>query len=56
MLDITMCMNEKCPIRDSCYRATAIPEKLQSYANFEYKDNHCDYYINNEENKWQQEK
>ncbi|NBT59078.1 hypothetical protein EBT16_09875 [bacterium] len=35
MADITMCMNEDCPSKQSCYRYTAIPnEHRQSYADF----------------------
>jgi len=37
MADITMCMNKKCPIRNKCYRAMAIPSSYQSMAGFEYK-------------------
>lgn len=34
-LDITMCQTENCDRRDSCYRYRAIPNKIQSYSNFE---------------------
>lgn len=36
MADITMCVSTDCPQRETCYRAKASPDKLQSYANFEY--------------------
>lgn len=34
MPDITMCENKDCPLKQSCYRYTAIPSRYQSYANF----------------------
>ena len=34
MADITMCMTTNCPKKDNCYRCKAIPDKLQSYADF----------------------
>lgn len=30
MPDITMCSSINCPMRESCYRVKAMPEKLQS--------------------------
>ena len=36
MPDITMCSSVNCTERDTCYRNKAIPDKLQSYYNFEY--------------------
>jgi hypothetical protein len=36
MPDITMCSSENCPMRGSCYRSRAKPNKLQSWTNFEY--------------------
>ena len=36
MPDITMCSSENCPMRGSCYRSRAKPDKLQSWTNFEY--------------------
>lgn len=32
--DITMCMTETCPKRETCYRYKAEPERLQSYSDF----------------------
>ena len=33
--DITMCCCEECKRRNKCYRYMAVPEKIQSYSNFE---------------------
>ena len=35
MPDICMCMSKNCARREECYRAQAIPDRLQSYSNFE---------------------
>lgn len=43
MPDISMCKNNKCPLKETCYRYRANPSSYQSYANFTYKDG-CDYY------------
>lgn len=38
MPDISMCSNNSCPLKGSCYRFTAIPyEFMQTYALFEFK-------------------
>lgn len=34
MPDITMCTSKTCERRGQCYRSTAKPDKIQSYANF----------------------
>ena len=34
MPDITMCMSIECPKRLQCYRFIAIPDYIQSYADF----------------------
>ena len=34
MADITMCTSKTCPRRESCYRALAKPDRLQSYSDF----------------------
>ena len=34
MADITMCQNDKCSKRNTCYRFIAKPATLQSYAEF----------------------
>ena len=47
MPDITMCNNEVCPIKDTCYRHTATPDEFwQSWSYFEYdwKNEICEYY------------
>ena len=35
MPDITMCKNESCKRKHTCYRYTATPDKYQSYAYFD---------------------
>ena len=52
MPDISMCRNDGCPLRKSCYRFTAIPSPFrQAYTHFEYKEinNHlmCDGFMSN---------
>lgn len=34
MVDITMCVNSQCPIREFCYRYRAKPSERQSYSVF----------------------
>jgi len=34
MADITMCLKQDCPIKSSCFRTTARPDRWQSYAIF----------------------
>ena len=47
MPDIAMCKNNDCPIKEDCYRYTAIADEYwQAYAEFEYKDG-CDYFWRN---------
>lgn len=36
MPDITMCSNNNCPVRNTCYRHTAKPSEIQSYAVFQF--------------------
>ncbi len=47
MPDITMCLSESCPVRDTCYRKQAKPDKYQSYSIFDYTCNEdngfCEY-------------
>ena len=43
MPDITMCMKEDCPIKLSCYRFIAKPDKWQSYAVFIDCDEESEY-------------
>lgn len=47
-MDITMCASTECPVKATCYRAQAKPNKRQSYSNFEYtchENNGFQYYI-----------
>jgi len=45
MPDISMCNDNKCLIKETCWRFMAIPsEFMQSYSDFKY-DNGCDYYL-----------
>jgi len=51
MIDITMCVNKKCPLNSGCYRFMAIPhEYRQSWAGFEYnkEKNKCDHFVETE--------
>lgn len=52
--DISMCLSDNCPMRDSCYRVQAKPGQYQSWCNFEYTCNEdngfCDYIKLNKEN------
>jgi len=45
MPDITMCDNQKCSIRDRCYRAKAEPSYWQSWAIFKPTEDGCEHYI-----------
>lgn len=50
MADITMCVDNECPMRDRCYRYTAkADEKYQSYADFGRGrgDKHCEMFWDN---------
>ncbi len=48
MPDITLCMNQECPKKESCYRFMAIPDVLQSYASFPGGED-CDHFMPIEE-------
>jgi hypothetical protein len=42
MPDISMCKNENCIKKESCYRFNAIPSRYQSFADFDYEiDKSC---------------
>lgn len=47
MVDMTMCTDEHCKKKNSCYRYTATPSKYyQSYfAEQVRKDDECEYFI-----------
>lgn len=49
MPDISMCMNSKCPLKDTCYRFKAEPDPyVQSYGLFKFYvvegATKCDYF------------
>ena len=49
MPDISMCSNKTCPLKETCYRSTAIPNPYgQTYASFTWSydegQNACDFY------------
>jgi hypothetical protein len=39
MPDISLCVNDDCPLKDTCYRRQAEPSQLQSYSDFKYDCN-----------------
>jgi len=44
-MDIGMCKNTFCPLKDECYRFKCEPNPLfQWYAQFEFKDGNCDHF------------
>ena len=50
MPDITMCLGNDCPIKETCYRFTAIPTPhWQSYSDFKYDEklNVCEFFYHN---------
>jgi len=52
MPNITMCQNNECPIKESCYRYKAIPDpRYQSYAIFKYDSDTDECYHFIEENQ-----
>jgi len=46
MPDISMCLNDKCPLKDNCYRFKAKPNDYQTYSSFKYE-------WNSESNDWE---
>ena len=45
MADITMCKNENCPVKDTCFRYLATPSQYQAYYVFDENSNEpCDSY------------
>lgn len=45
MSDITKCVNNECPLKENCYRYKAVPDTIQSYADFQFNDDgSCDYF------------
>lgn len=55
MADITMCRGENCPLKETCYRFTAIANEFrQSYFKdipYNYEKVWCNEYWDNEEYK-----
>ena len=52
MPDITMCWNNKCKKKDSCYRYTAKPNLIQSYSVFDHENTgNCKEFWDNREYK-----
>lgn len=49
MPDISLCVNDKCPLRKECYRFTAVPSDfLQSYTFFNLNtDGTCNWFWDN---------
>jgi len=51
MPDISCCINEECPLRSKCYRATAKWDDYQSVARFQYQEYEgkvmCDWFWDN---------
>ncbi len=50
MADITMCTNKGCRLSPKCYRFSAVPDRLQSYASFQLTKEPdgrevCEYYL-----------
>jgi hypothetical protein len=44
MSDITKCLSDECPAKETCYRYTAPSSELQSYANYYHDGEKCDHY------------
>jgi len=50
MPDISMCTNNECPLKETCYRFKAMPSHWQAYSSFtpikDDKDQYtCDYFM-----------
>jgi len=46
MSDISMCANQECKMRDTCYRANARISEWQSWCDFKPEsDTKCDHFI-----------
>lgn len=44
-MDISMCSNGFCPLKEECYRFNAKPNDFrQTYGQFEFKDGNCDHF------------
>lgn len=53
MPDISKCNGIMCPIRDTCYRFTSIPDMFQAYSvfNYKYETESCEHYWENKQVK-----
>jgi hypothetical protein len=55
MPDITLCEGHECPLKESCYRFTAIASPMrQAYfisVPYDKDKNECEYYWHTEKNK-----
>ena len=49
MPDITMCINEDCPVKMTCHRYTATRSVPQSFALFKWDDTGCDHFWLNDD-------
>ena len=46
MPDISLCKNEECPRKKSCFRFMAKPKAVwQSYQGFNHRNGECEYFI-----------
>lgn len=46
MADITMCKDDKCPMKEKCYRFNAKPFRLQPYFALSPRNGlSCDYFL-----------
>ena len=44
--DIAKCDNEKCPLKDACFRYTSKPDEYQTYfIEMKPKDGKCEYFL-----------
>ena len=44
-MDITLCVNRECPLKDRCLRFRAMPDNHQHYARFEPVKGECEFRI-----------
>ena len=47
MADIAACNGWNCPIAQKCYRFTCKKDDYQSYSDFKYENENCDYFWDN---------
>ena len=45
MADISMCANQTCPLKETCYRFNATPSERQSYSDFKPDGDKCEFFI-----------